>query len=368
MTRIKLKNTPKQVELIKAMADKDSTKAMQAREAFAEFVGPVIQQVLNLSALSPLMYTDWPYSGDNAPEIELDQFYLAPVGSVTVWQQSQAGGLGSSLVTGLQTLRLQTYELDSAVSLLKRNVERGVLPYVSNALNRMSQELLRFQEYNAFYIALRALGEASTDGNKHVIAATTANRLQLDDFNRLLTRSKRLNVAFNGGTPDQMYSRGANNAILSPEMMEEIRSLAYEPVNTTAVPNTDESTAIPASEAIRNEVWRNSGVPSFFGITLHEALEFGISKTYNDIFAAVASGINGPGGAAFASATDELVLLWDSSREVILRPVDTDQEGRSVRVEVDDQWSKRSGKIGWFTKLNEGRAVLDARAIFGIAI
>ena len=366
--RIKLKNTPEQVELIKAMADKDATKSMQARQAFAEFVGPVIQQVLNLAALSPLLYTDWPYSGDNDPEVELDQFYNTNTPQVSVWQQSVAGGLGTSTVTGLQTLRLQTYELDSAVSLLVRNVQRGVLPYVSNALNRMSQELIRYQEYNAFYVALRALGEASTDGNKHVIAATTASVLQLDDFNRLLTRSKRINVAFNGGTPDVMYSRGATDMLMSPEMMEEIRAFAYEPMNTRAIPNTDESTAVPLPDSVRSQFFAGSGDTSIYGITLHEGLELGISKTYNDIFAAVASGINGPGGAAFASATDELVLGWDSTREVVIRPVNTDLDGSSVKVEVDDQFSKRSGKIGWFTKLIEGRAVLDARALTGLAV
>lgn len=368
MTRIKLKNTPKQVELIKAMADKDSIKAMQAREAFAEFVGPVIQQVLNLSALSPLIYTDWPYSGDTDPEIELDQFYNAAVGHVTVWQQSIAGGLGTSLVTGLTTLKPQTYELDSAVSLLVRNVQRGVLPYVSNALNRMAQEILVLQEYNAFYVALRALGEGSTNGLKHVIAATTANVLQPDDFNRLMTRAKRINTAFNGGTPDKMYSRGANNMILSPEMMEQIRSLAYQPVNTRAVPNTDESTAVPLPDSIRTSIYNGGGEQSIYGVNLHEALEFGISQAYNNIFAAVAVGINGPGGAAFATATDELVLGFDSSREVLLRPVNTDLDGSTVKVQTDDQFTKRSGKIGWFTKIIEGRLCLDARALSGLVI
>lgn len=368
MTRIKLKNTPKQVELIQAMADKDSTKAMQAREAFAEFIGPVIQQVLKMQALSPLIYEDWEYSGDNDPEIELDQFYNTGVGHVTVWQQSIAGGLGSNLLTGLTTLKVQTYELDSAVSLLVRNVQRGVLPYVSNALNRMAQEILVYQEYNAFYILLKALGEASTNGTKHVIAATTANVLQLDDFNRLLTRSKRLNVAFNGGTPDRMYSRGATDMIMSPEMMEQIRAFAYQPMNTRAVPNTDDSTALGLPDSVRTQIYNSGGESSIYGINLHEALEMGINQSYNNIFGAVAVGINGPGGAAFATGTDELVLAWDANRKVALRPVNTDLAGNSVGVFVDDQFSRRSGKIGWFTKIVEGRLILDSRFVTGIAV
>ena len=44
--RLKLKNTPEQVELIKAMGSKDPAVAREASEAFAAFLGPVVRQVL----------------------------------------------------------------------------------------------------------------------------------------------------------------------------------------------------------------------------------------------------------------------------------------------------------------------------------
>jgi hypothetical protein len=370
--KINIKNTPERVELIKAMVDPDPSKAMAAREAFAGFIAPVVQQVLNLGGLSPLIYTDWPYNEDDEPEIPLDMFYGVGVDNVTVWQQSMAGGLGSSLVTGLQTLKVSTYNLDSAVSLLVRDVKRSRLPTISLALNRMSQEILAKQERNAFLVVLKALAEATTNGNKHVIASNAANVLAIQDLNALLTRAKRINTAFNNGTPETPFSRGATDAILSPEMMEQIRAFAYQPMNTRAGSiTTSGATSIALPDSIREKVFNNAGSPEMYGIMLHEALEFGVSQNYNILFGTVASGQSIPagGGGTFAAATDELVLCWDATREVSLRPVQTfSDSGATVSVQVDDQFTKRSGKIGWFADLVEGRIQVDARQLTGIAV
>jgi hypothetical protein len=369
MNKIKLKNTPQQVELIQAMADKNIETAMKARQAFAEFVGPVIQQVLDLAPISPMLYTDWSYNEDDDPSLPLDMFYGTSVDHVTVWYQTVAGGLGSSLVTGLQEMKFAPYHIDSAVSLLERNVKRGRLPVVSLALNRMANELMLKQERNAMLVVLRALGEASTNGNKHVIAAATANVLQLDDFNNLLTRSKRINVAFDGaGTPAVPFSRGATDILLSPEMMEEVRGWAYQPMNTRAVPDTAESTAVPLPDAIRSQIYANAGAAEIYGIRLHEALEFGVAQTYNTLFDQFDVSAPAPGGT-FAGATDEILLAWDATREVIIRPVGVNVDtGSSVSVQVDDSFTKRSGKLGWYAGLSEARLVADSRALLGLAV
>ena len=44
--KLKLKNTPEQVELIKAMGSRDMAVANEASQAFAAFVGPVVREVL----------------------------------------------------------------------------------------------------------------------------------------------------------------------------------------------------------------------------------------------------------------------------------------------------------------------------------
>ena len=43
--KLKLKNTPEQVELIKAMGSRDMAVANEASQAFAAFVGPVVREV-----------------------------------------------------------------------------------------------------------------------------------------------------------------------------------------------------------------------------------------------------------------------------------------------------------------------------------
>jgi hypothetical protein len=233
----------------------------------------------------------------------------------------------------------------------------------------MAQEMLRKQERNAWIIALKALGEASTNGLKHTIAATTESVLQVDDFNRALTRAKRINTAWDGSsTPDQMYSRGATDWFLSPEMMEQIRGFAYQPMNTRGVPDSQESTAVPLPDSVREKFFQASGVPEIYGISLHEMLEFGVDQRYNALFASFASGNIAPGGDAFVASTDEVIIGVDVTRDALIRPIETNGDGVSVTAEVDDQWSKRSGKLGFFVGLEEGRIVVDSRALSGLIV
>lgn len=364
MSKIELKHTKENIELVKAMASSDPATAMAAREAFAAVAGKVILQVLNLRASAPLIYKDWQFSEENDNvSIPLDMFYNKLVDNVTVWQQTQAGGLGSSLVTGLQELKISTYTLDTAVSFLERNIKNGTLPVVSLGLNRAAQELLAKQEANAFLIVLKALGESSTNGTSHVIAATTANVLQLDDFNRLITRSKRINLAFNGGTPDAMYSKGATDLFMSPEMIEQIRGFAYQPMNTrVGTMTTSGATAVALPDSVRTQIYNSGGDYSIYGVNIHEMLELGDGTNYNLMFKANYAG-------SFTAASDQIILGVDTSRGVVIRPVATDAEtGGQLVMQVDDQFTKRSKRIGFFGGITEGRCVLDARALTGLTV
>ena len=44
--KLKLKNTPEQVELIKAIGSKNKSVSQEAQEAFAAFIGPIVQKVI----------------------------------------------------------------------------------------------------------------------------------------------------------------------------------------------------------------------------------------------------------------------------------------------------------------------------------
>ena len=58
--RLQLKNTPEQVELIRAMGSKDPAVAREASEAFAAFLGPVVQEVIYQAATASSIFVDAP--------------------------------------------------------------------------------------------------------------------------------------------------------------------------------------------------------------------------------------------------------------------------------------------------------------------
>jgi len=58
---LKLKNTQEQIELMKAIGSRSKSVSDPAKEAFAAFVGPVIQELLTLAGSSGLIYTDVPF-------------------------------------------------------------------------------------------------------------------------------------------------------------------------------------------------------------------------------------------------------------------------------------------------------------------
>lgn len=358
------KNTPEQVELFKAAASTDTVKAMNAREAIAKFIGKTLNQVMNIATYTNDLYTPWPYNEDDVPTFPLDLYYGVGINEIVTWSQSTAGGLGSTNVCGLQEMTLATFPLDSAVNFNTKTIKRGRLPYISLGLNRMSQELLRKIDANGFYILFKALSEARTNGLEHLISSTSPDKLQLDDFNRLITRSKRIDTAWDGGTPDISTNYGATDLYMSPERMEDIRAMAYNPQNTTAVPNTDESTAVPLPDAIRTEIFRNAGASEIYGKVLHEILELGIGKRYNTVFDNLYTG-----AIPFDTASQELILGVNQSRQGLIKPLAQNADsGESIVTQVDDQWPVRAGKIGWFTHLELGFAVIDSRVLSGLVI
>ena len=360
--KLKLKNTPEQVELIKAMGSKSPLEAAQAMEAFAAFIGPVVQKVLSQAATNSLVYNDAPYDEDDSPSIPLDLYYDTNVNHVSVWSQSMAGGLPSSQVSGLQELKVATYRLDAAVSFLKRYARRGRLDVVSKAVERMSQEVLVKQERNAWAVILKALAEASTDGTDHVIDAADDNAFTVGDLSRLMTRQKRINASFAGGTTSEFDGKGLTDLFISPEIMQEVRGFAYNPVNTIGTKGTG-PVALPNN--VREDIFRSAGMSEIYGVVLHELNELGITKKYNNLFDVFYGGST----PAFNAGTDEVVIGLDLSREAFIRPVAQQAEsGGTFTALPDDQFLSRQEKTGFYGFVEEGRVCLDSRAVCGIIV
>ena len=361
--KITFKNTPEQVELIKAAGSKNKVVSAEAMEALAAFVAPVAQQVLSTAGTSNLIFSQFTYNEDDSPSVPLDLFYNAASGLVTVWSQTIAGGLPSSQISGVEDLKIATFRLDSAISLSKKYARRARLDVVAKSLTKMVNEVLIKKERNAWAILLRAVAEGSTNGLAHVIAATTANVFQVDDINRLLTRSKRINTGIDETTPDSGDSKGMTDLFCSPEVIEQVRAMAYQPVNTrNGATTTSGATSLALPDSIRSGMFNTGGVQEIFGVNLHEVYEFGDARRYNAIFKEYYTG-------SFTAATDQVAVGIDLTRETCLSPVAQNADtGATFEVMPDDQYVSRQDKLGFFGSQELGYVCLDSRNLVAITI
>jgi hypothetical protein len=380
--KIQFDKNPEQIELIKALASDNKTVAIEAQEAFAAFISEVVQQVLLQAGTASMIYRDVEFDEDDSPSIPLDLYYVLPEGTISVWSQTVGGGLPTNFVQGMQEMKINTYRLDSAISMDKRYVRRARLDVVAAGLERMANEILVKQERNAWAVILKLLADASTNNQKHVIKTGTAGVFQLDDMNTLWTLVRRLNAAYTGGTPQAFQSRGLTDVFVSPEIKAQIRAFAYQPMNTRVGPtvpgstlaNYTATTAVALPDSVREEIYRAAGTQEIFGVTINELLELGENRKYNDLFDTFAGSTNynkydGTDSGQFTSSSQELVIGIDASRNAFLRPVAIQSESRGqVRVLPDDQFLARSQKVGFYSFVEEGRVAVDARAAVGLIV
>lgn len=378
--RIKLKNTPEQVELIKALGSKNRLVAAEASEAFAAFLGPVISRVILQAGTASQIYTDAPFDENDSPSYPLDLYYNElNNGYVSIWSQTLAGGLPSSQdVSAIQEVKIATYRLDSAVSINKRYARQARLDIIAKLVERMSQEILVKQERNAWAVLLKALGEASTtpaggSALKHYIEAGTAGQFKLDDLNKLMTRVKRINESWAGGTPADPYSTGLTDLYVSPEIKEKIRAFAYNPLNTVGGvrtaggSSTSTESAIALPDGMREEIYRNAGMQEIYGVNIVELIELGLSKKYNFLFDNYITTM--PSGGTFNPDNYQILVGVDNTKGALIRPVATTSEtGSQFNVQPDDQFLQRSDKAGFYGSMEEGRICIDARALSGIIV
>ena len=381
--KITLKRTPEQIELVKAMASKNRDVAYEAQVALAEFIGPVLAKVINQAPTLSNLFSNFAFSADESPSIPMDLYYdITDEDYVTVWSQAVPGGLPTNTVTPIGgEMKFTTYRLDSAVDFDKRYAQRSRMDVISKSFTRVAQEVLLKQERNSATLVLGALAESATKGKSHILTAANANlgsntgstRLILDDFNRLLTLGKRINTAWTGGTPEGgIGGRGVTDLIVSPEVVQGLREMAYNPINTNANPKTD----IVATDSMREGIYSNGGIPEFYGINIMELQEMGRGQRFNKLFSSFATQASRTivkegesDQEAFTDTKHEIVIGLDKRVESMLRAVATDSEtGSEFSLLADDQYSVRQSKIGYYGSIEEGRMILDNRALFGIVV
>ena len=386
--KLKLKNTPEQVELIKALGSKDQNIANEAATAFAAFIGPVISKVIAQASTAGLIFSDVSYDEDDSPSYPLDLYYNENEGYITTWSQNIAGGMPTSQVEGVKEMKIATYRLDSAVSFLKKYARKSRLDVLSKALERMAQEILIKQERNAWAVILKALAEASTDGatgagpgsalNGHILASMKADEFGVHDLSRLMTLMRRISASWatDGGTPAGGDAYGLTDLFVSPEIKEQVRGFAYNPLNH----RLSDVGAMGLPDGVREDIFRSAGTNEIYGVRITDLNELGLNKKYTklaedflsvvDAKVAHTSGTeSGVQSVAFSDSAHELLIGLDSSREAFIRPVAQQHDsGGSFMVLPDDQFTARADKTGFYGFLEEGRVCIDARAIVGLVV
>jgi hypothetical protein len=236
----------------------------------------------------------------------------------------------------------------------------------------MAQEILLKQERTSANLLMSALANATTNGLAHLIDATTAGTFLLQDFSNLITRARRINTSFSKGTPEgAANARGITDLIISPELENSLRAMAYNPINTkgaggAALGGSDyRSNGIAAPDEMRMALYNSAGLPEFYGVSIMVINELGKSQKYNTIFDTVYSAA----GGTFDGSTQEVAVGLDRGRESLIRATAIDGDsGAEFSLIADDQYSIRQNKIGYFGSLEEGRMVLDNRALLGVIV
>lgn len=390
--KITLEKTPEQAELIKAMASKNRDVAYEAQTALAEFIGPVLAEVVNTAPTVSNMFTSLQFNSDESPSIPLDLYHdITDEDYIQVWSQSVPGGLPTNQVAPSQSeLKFTTYTLDSALSFDKRYASRSRLDVVSKTFTRMAQEILLKQEKTSATMIMTALAKATTNSEKHVMRSAQAGRFLLSDLNKLFTKAKRINTSWTGGTPADRRGRGITDILVSPEIVEEIRGLAYNPINTVSAnggPLVESSDGIAGTDSMRDAIFNSAGIPEFYGVSIQEYNEMGVGQKWNNVFGTSAgdyednysvsnsanltesSPVTDPKTYAFDKDLEQILVGVDLSRESMIRAVATDSEsGDEFSLVSDDQFVTRQSKIGYYGSLEEGRMIIDDRVLLGLIV
>ena len=310
---ITLKRTDEQVELVKAMASRDRTVAYEAQAALAEFMGPVLAEVVNQAPVVSNLFSSFSFNADSNPSLPLDLYYdINADDYIKVYSTTVPGGLPTNQVLPTASeLKFTTYRLDSAVSFDRRYALQSRLDVIGKSMTRVAQEILLKQQSTSANLILGSLADAETNG-------------------------------------------------------EDLRAMSYNPVNTAQAASG--TTSIAAPESFRSGVFSNGGVPELYGIGLMEINELGRSRKFCKLFQTFQAASAVPGAVGFG-VNDDLVIGIDRSRESLIRAVATDSEtGAEFTLIADDQYSNRQQKLGWFGSIEEGRMIVDNRVLTGVVV
>lgn len=378
--KVQFDKTPEQIDLVKRMGSSNRTEALAALEAVAAVMTTPILRVIEQANVVSNLYQTLTYEAGSSPTIPLDDYFdIRAKNFLTSWSMSQPGGTATNFVQGATELYVQTYPIGSAISLNRNYLKAGNIDHLANHLSRLVQEILLIQQTNGAFVLFNSLATARIDGDgannatNNLLGArtATADRFQLDDFNTLMIGYDRATASWVGGTP-VLEQRDLTDLLGSPEWMGQIRSIAYQPQNTVQVVTTQGASALGAPDSVREQVFRGGSVPTLFDKVLHKVYEMGVGRDFNSVFdtaiGAVAlpghgTGFGGGTTSVFNGATEEVIVGLNTDMFDLARLRQTDQSSEFSLV-VDDTFTNRSKKVGYFGELTEGYVSVEGRAKF----
>jgi hypothetical protein len=369
--KITIERNENNTKLLKLMASKDFLKAQEAREAFAAFITAPVLEVIQSAPVIGNLFTTNTYDYGTTPSIPLAPLFDVKSNDfIKVWSQSRPGGLATSSNASVDELMVMTYPLVGAVSFPLHYVRAARTDVVAAYLQRLAQEFLYKQEANSFAVLAASVMQASFSKNgvttRQVIRSKTQGTVIPQDISALVTLMARLNSSWVGGTPTGA-SRAITTLVGSPEFLEQIRNMAFQPLNTDQT-----VTRIPGTDKFRDDIYNAVGNPSIYGMELISVYDMGQGYPYNIVAGTYAStntfpGYNSGTAVAFSPGSEQLVIGLDARREYLVRLVESNpDDGSTLSINADSQWSSRSEEIGFFMKLREGRVALDARNVAGL--
>lgn len=379
--KFKLQNTPQQCELIRATASRDPVTARNAQSTLAGLLQPLIDQVLPQIDTTTAFFSEFRFDQDTDPSLPVEPLLYEGADNLTVWYQNRAGGLPSNFVVApTSEIKFSTYRLDSAISWDNKFARKSRLDVVSKYLERLMQTILIKTNRQAWSALLTVLATASYNGVSNVKRAITTGAFTLDDLSKLMTRIRRQNESWYGGSTNERLGK-LTDLYISPEVMEQIRSMAYNPINTKvanqitpAGGDGDAAGVVTLPEGERAKYFSDADTQTLFNITLHEMNELGTSQVYNTLFKQVAGSTAyttpaGGGSGAFVATTTEIVIGADLTREFAYRAVSQDPESKAAfQLVPDDQFVSRQEKTGFYGFIEEGRVVTSGRELHAIIV
>lgn len=379
--RVQFDKTPEQIDLVKRMGSNNKTESMAALEAVAAVMTKPILQVIEQAPVISNLYTTLTYSSGTPSSIPLDDYFdIRSRNFLNVWTASQPGGTATNFVQGATELYVQTYPIESAISFNKNYLAAGNIDHLAAGLTRLVQEVLLLQQTNAAFVLFNSLAGARIDGttstatsNLNLARSAAADVFQLDDFNTIMEMYDNVTSSWVGGTPVNEL-REITDMLGSVKWMSQIRSIAYQPQNTRQLVATSGATALGAPDSVREQIFKGGGVPTIYDVVLHKVYEMGVNKDYNTVFdtaiGAVAlpghgTGFGGGTTSVFNGAAEEIVVGLNTEMFDLARLRMT-EEGSEFSLVVDDTFTQRSRKLGYWGGLREGYVSVESRGKVGL--